>query len=271
MRLKHKVMLLFLLLLLIGGSVFAGNEVTVVVNGQPIVNDSLIIINGNQPYVSVSEISSKFGAQVTWLDVAELAVVNYEEKYISFSADEKEMTINNEITEMEGPSVIFNNRIYAPLKSMMDIFPAEYEYDEMTITLKINSERIVIEEAEKITLNYTEEDVMWLARIVEVEGRGSSLEKRLAVANVVLNRVASPSFPATIFEVIFQAGKAIQFPPAHKESFYTLVPTYTSIVAAKKALHGDNNIETCLYFNNRPFKNKSTDLHRVIEGEYFYY
>jgi len=31
-----------------------------------------------------------------------------------------------------------------------------------------------------------------------------SLEGKLAVANVVLNRVKSPSFPNTVYDVIFQ-------------------------------------------------------------------
>jgi len=59
-----------------------------------------------------------------------------------------------------------------------------------------------------------------------------SLEGKLAVANVVLNRVKSPSFPNTVYDVIFQKG---QFPPAYKSGFKELVPR-TSVLLRQKWL-----------------------------------
>ena len=50
---------------------------------------------------------------------------------------------------------------------------------------------------------YTEDELYWLARIISAESQGEPLEGKLAVGTVVLNRVASPDFPDTIYGVIF--------------------------------------------------------------------
>jgi spore germination cell wall hydrolase CwlJ-like protein len=89
---------------------------------------------------------------------------------------------------------------------------------------------------------------------------------------VVLNRKKSPYFPDTIHDVIFEVDTGyVQFPPAHRSGFRETEPDNKSIIAAKMALEGINNIGDCLYFNNRPFKGKDKDLYKIIEGEYFYY
>ena len=121
-------------------------------------------------------------------------------------------------------------------------------------------------------ISYTNEDVLWLSRIVHVEAYDLSLEGKLGVANVVLNRVESTLFPNTVYEVVFDDNYAIQFPPAYKSGFTEIVPMDGAVTAAKLALGGQNNVDTCLYFNHNPFTWKSSDdLYTVIEGEYFYY
>ena len=61
------------------------------------------------------------------------------------------------------------------------------------------------------TLAYQEDVVYWLSRIIYAESGNQSLDGKIAVGNVVLNRVASPRFPNTVYEVIFQRN---QFTPA---------------------------------------------------------
>ena len=57
---------------------------------------------------------------------------------------------------------------------------------------------------------YQEDVVYWLSRIINAESGNQPLEGKIAVGNVVLNRVASPRFPDTVYEVIFQRN---QFTP----------------------------------------------------------
>ena len=67
------------------------------------------------------------------------------------------------------------------------------------------------------------------------------------MANVVLNRRASSSFPDTVHDVIFDKKFGIQFPPAHNGKIYN-TPTTNTILACKVAFSGVQVANDCLYF-----------------------
>ena len=97
---------------------------------------------------------------------------------------------------------------------------------------------------------YNDDNVYWLSRIINAEARGESLDGQIAVGNVVLNRVASPLFPDTIYTVIFQTTYGIiQFSPIANGSIYT-TPAESCVIAAKLALDGANTASDSLYFLN---------------------
>ena len=62
----------------------------------------------------------------------------------------------------------------------------------------------------------------------------------------MLNRVASPRFPNSVYEVIFQRN---QFTPAANGSI-NRTPSAESVVAAKLCLDGANTAGSALYFVN---------------------
>jgi len=72
------------------------------------------------------------------------------------------------------------------------------------------------------------------------------LEGKIAVGNVVLNRVKSPTFPNSVRDVIFQRW---QFTPAENGTIY-LEPNAESVIAAKLCLDGANTAGDSLYFVN---------------------
>ena len=86
-----------------------------------------------------------------------------------------------------------------------------------------------------ITDNLTYDDLFLLSKIVEAEAGSSWLteEHRLLVASVVVNRVNSPEYPNTIYDVIYQEG---QYAPAGKKWFDELIPSRDSVMAAYKIL-----------------------------------
>jgi N-acetylmuramoyl-L-alanine amidase len=59
-------------------------------------------------------------------------------------------------------------------------------------------------------------DKEMLARLVHAEAKGEPYAGKVAVAVVVLNRVASPDFPNTVPQVIYQKG---QFTPVANGTF----------------------------------------------------
>lgn len=102
-----------------------------------------------------------------------------------------------------------------------------------------------------------------LAKLVQVEAGGESYEGKLAVASVVMNRVNSPKFPDTLYDVIHAPN---QFPPAKNGKLAKAVPSEDSIKAARAALSGENNVPGAVYFFNGKLEpNKRNKLTVVKE------
>lgn len=100
---------------------------------------------------------------------------------------------------------------------------------------------------------YSEEDLYWLSRIIYCESGNQSLEGKIAVGNVVLNRVVSPQFPNTVYSVIFQRN---QFTPASNGRIQRTPPA-DCVVAAKLAMEGVNTAGNALYFINPSISSSS--------------
>ncbi|MPM79138.1 hypothetical protein SDC9_126170 [bioreactor metagenome] len=72
---------------------------------------------------------------------------------------------------------------------------------------------------------------------------------KVGVGSVILNRVASPLFPNTIYDVIFDArGGSYQFSPA-RSGVINREPNAESTIAAKLCLDGAREAGGSLYFN----------------------
>lgn len=93
------------------------------------------------------------------------------------------------------------------------------------------------------TGGYSSEDMLWLAKIIHAEARGESYEGKVAVGNVVINRVKASNFPNTIKGVIFQKG---QFQPVRNGSVYNQ-PGEESIRAANESITR-NIVGDSIYF-----------------------
>ena len=85
-----------------------------------------------------------------------------------------------------------------------------------------------------------------LSKLVYAEARGESYKGQVAVAAVVLNRVASASFPNTISGVVYQSGA---FTCVSNGSINN-TPNASAIRAARDALNGWDPTGGCLYYYN---------------------
>ena len=89
-------------------------------------------------------------------------------------------------------------------------------------------------------------DLYLLAKCIHAEARGESYVGKVAVGAVVLNRVASPDFPDTIYGVIYQPWA---FTAVH-DGQIDLEPEAASYQAATDALNGWDPTYGCLYYYN---------------------
>jgi len=89
-------------------------------------------------------------------------------------------------------------------------------------------------------------DMELLARLVYAEGRGEPYEGQVAIAAVVLNRVASPQFPRTVRDVIFAPNA---FSPV-RDGNLSHKSDESSRRAVQDAVNGMDPTNGSLYFFN---------------------
>ena len=102
---------------------------------------------------------------------------------------------------------------------------------------------------EKAT-SLSSDDVSLLAAIIQCEAGNESFEGKVAVGNVILNRVNSGSYPGSIYAVITAPG---QFPPATNGTMTNVIASGISsscIQAAQTAMSGTNYVGSATHFRS---------------------
>lgn len=110
------------------------------------------------------------------------------------------------------------------------------------------------------------DDVTLLAALCQYEA-GTNYENCLAVANVVLNRVRSSSYPNTIRGVIYQKGQFGTVTSGALNRFLSSGPNSTCVKAAKAALAGSNNIGSRVQFRAVWATDPSSHSNSVVIGD----
>lgn len=109
------------------------------------------------------------------------------------------------------------------------------------------------EPVREVFTGYSENDYNVLLRIVQAEAGNCDIEGRVMVANVILNRVESGSFPNTITKVVYQKH---QFSPVSNGSIKRCKVTSETVEAVGRALAGEDLTGGALYFMNRRASSK---------------
>ena len=79
-------------------------------------------------------------------------------------------------------------------------------------------------------------------------------DSRVAVCDVILNRVASDKFPNTVHDVIF-SGR--QFSPVSNGRYFSVIVSESTKDAVRKALSGPDHSMGALYFMNPKYSDPS--------------
>lgn len=120
----------------------------------------------------------------------------------------------------------------------------EYTYNITNDTPKVEVKTEKPKE-EKKTDGYSDADIRLLAQLINAEAKGESFDGKVAVGNIVLNRVKSNKFPNTIRDVIYQPR---QFQPVSNGAINN-EPSEESVKAARESIK-TNLIGDALYFYN---------------------
>lgn len=158
-----------------------------------------------------------------------------------------------------------NGHVAAPLRMLAQVFNLNVSYNGSVLLTHVPGRSAYIQPGDSY---YNDDTLFWLSRIIYAESGNQSLEGKIAVGNVVMNRVNSPLFPNNIYDVLTQPN---QFSPAKNLSKRT--PNSESIVAAKLVLDGAEVLPTALFFNGKglnSYASRNRPYVTTIGGHDFY-
>ena len=227
--------------------------ISVKINDQLVQFNQDILIVDYTTYLPLRDVSTILNASIGYDNTTKIVTLIYDEKIYNIN-DYK----------------IKDNRAFISIRQILEYFNINFNYNSDTLTIEIFANSEVELTNYSSNRSYTDEELILLSKLVHLEALDLPFEGKLAIANVVDNRIESDIFPSNVPDVIFQIDTHVQFPPAHYESFDNTTPSKQAILASKMALEGINNIAQCLFFNNQPFQGLEDRLYRIISGEYFY-
>ena len=144
---------------------------------------------------------------------------------------------------------------------------------------RIEAERRAAEEAKKMTVTTTrgaaialsEEDIILMGAVVQIEAGGSSYDNKLAVANVILNRLKSGKWGSSISSVIYAKGQFSGSANGRIDSIAASGPKKSCIQAVRDAVAGSNNVGNIMFFcSTRIMNTDSYSSYMVIGDNCFY-
>lgn len=214
----------------------------VTVNGVPMTTDPMLTTQDGVLYGSLRSLSAALvsGVQINWANG--IATV-YKEGVLSLTAvpGQNYIVANGRYLPVEGGVFARNGAICVPLDTLVKAVDATYVWlADGTLALTTGSGGILSGDA-----FYNADDLYWLSRIIYAESGNQPLRGKIAVGNVVLNRVSNSRFPNTVYGVIFQRN---QFSPVSNGTIKR-TPNAESVLAAKLCLDGAVELENALYFN----------------------
>ena len=164
---------------------------------------------------------------------------------MTVSAELPYIAVNGRCIYVKGSITIVNGQVAAPIRKLAKLFNLDVGYDaaaKKALLIHVPGRSAYIQSGDSC---YDADTLYWLSHIIYAESGNQPLEGKIAVGNVVMNRVNDPQFPNTIYDVLFQKN---QFSPAANGTI-KMTPNEESVVAAKLVMEGVKIVPTALFFN----------------------
>lgn len=198
-------------------------------------------------YVSLREFSCMAdNSVVTWDETTHTAYVSTDSLELSARESAKYIEANGRVLWCENGIFTDDGIIYVPLRAAAQAFGFDTDYSAAEHRTYLTRTKGAIESADEY---YDEDDLYWLSKIIHAESQGEPLLGKLAVGNVILNRVDDDEFPDTIYDVIFDNKNGVQFSPTANGAINEAAGM-ESITAAKICLENVSLSDEILYFLN---------------------
>lgn len=276
---------LLLITLFSSNGVLAENQFKVFLNKKEMLFEEPIFLENSRIYVPVRFISEEVGANVTWNgNNRSVGVTSPNGDKLRFYIDSKKVEVNGDYYIMDVAPKIEYDRTYLPVRHVSEFLHSVVLWDSKTesaniynvpvhevqtgetigsiakqygTTVEMLKKRnnlltndIAVGHALKVIVPETMEkspNLDLLASLIHAEANGESLKGKIAVGNVVMNRIEDQRFPNSLNGVILEPN---QFTPVKTGKIYNVVPDQQSYEAAIRAVEGESYAADALFFFN---------------------
>ncbi len=236
------------------------------VNGAPMTADPLLTDVNGEAYVSLRAVAQALDSQVEALwDGSQAKVVHWGLVDLIAVPGASYVTANDRCLYVPNGVQTADGAVLIPLATLCKAFDATCVANgDGTYDLTTGSGAIL-----PGSQFYDSTDLYWLSHIINAESGNQPLSGKIAVGNVVLNRVADSRFPNTVKGVVCQKN---QFTPVANGAI-NKTPNAESVLAAKLCLDGGEALEGVLWFNAkglRSWASRNRTVVATIAGHTFF-
>ena len=262
---------------------FPDSAVPAAAGTDPLLQESKLMIDGIQAPAGMGRFEEE---GVTYVALAPMIQAMDETAQADWNEEESTITVTREGLELrakvgqlylevngrylylpQGVRMV-SGRVTVPLWAVVKALDAQSAWNEDANALTLTRGSGAIQSGDEF---YDKESLFWLSRIIYAESGNQPLTGKIAVGNVVMNRVANPYYPDTVEGVLAQKN---QFSPYRGGRLAKRTPNDSSVVAAKLVLDGGvvEGLEEALYFDSseKSWAAQNKECVAVIGGHKFY-
>lgn len=219
------------------------------VDGHPVYEAEMAVVNG-ELYVSVEDFlrpalnSTLSAARITTGSrTLQVLAVTYSGETLTVTASTNKcyFVANGRYLYLKNGLVMQNGEAMLPLEALADLFRG-------TVTQAENGYPLITLGDELLTCGadfYNAKDVDLIARTIAREAGNQSFTGKMALGNLIMNRVKSSRFPNSVYGVLYQKN---QFTVVNTSAWQNCRPSSDCVIAAKLAIEG-LSITSGTYYN----------------------
>lgn len=176
------------------------------IDGQPVHADTNCVWVKSVLYVALKPTVRELApeAEYHWDSKTKTATVTTSNLTLSAKVGNLYAVANGRYLYIQNTVRMEGDQVYIPLKVLTQAFDAKQSYDEKTDIVQVQRGSGAILSGDQF---YNKDKLFWLSRVIYAESGNQSLKGKVAVGNVVMNRVKSKKFPNSIVGVLSQKNQ----------------------------------------------------------------